>query len=256
MKNLKFLSIILILAYVLSACSGVPGSGGANQNDSDQQVTFTGTVESIGAGQWTISGQAVSVTGTTSVDASITVGDSVKVEAVIDGNGVIVALKIELSGDDGNSNDNNSNDNNSNDDNSNGNVNGNDNSSGDEREVIGTLEALTTGSLTINGVAYQIASFTEFKDNVAVGDLVKAHVIVNADGTFTLREIEKFNGSVNENSNTNANSNDNSNDNSNSNTNINANTNTNSNSNGNSNSNSNRNNNGNDNDDDDGNDND
>lgn len=240
MKNLKqykLLSLVLILAYALSACSGAPAgtAGGTNQNDQSQEVVFTGMVESIGGGQWTVSGQAVAVTGTTSVDANITVGDTVKVEAVIDQNGILTALKIEFSGDDDNSNDDNANDN----------VNGNDNSSGDEQEVIGTLEAMTTGSLTINGVAYQIASFTEFKDDIAVGDLVKAHVIVNADGTFTLREVEKFSGSDNENSNTNANSNDNGN------TNINANTNTNSNSNGNTDTNSNNNQNDNDNDDDD-----
>lgn len=213
LKNYKLFSLMLVLVYVLSACSGVPGSGGANVNDSDPVVTFAGVVESMGAGQWTISGQVVNVSGTTSVDANIAVGDTVKVEAVIDQGGVPTAVKIEFSGaddvnsnddngnddnaNDDNSNGDNSNDDNGNDDNTNGNTNGNDNSSGDDIEVIGMLEALTSASLTIDGVEYQIDSLTEFKGEIVVGDQVKAHVIVNADGTLTVREIEKFSGDDN-----------------------------------------------------------
>ena len=212
LKNYKLFSLILVLAYVLSACSGVPGSDGANVNDSDPVVTFAGVVESMGAGQWTISGQVVNVSGTTSVDANIAVGDTVKVEAVIDQGGVPTAVKIEFSGadnvnsnddngnddnaNDDNSNGDNSNDDNANDDNTNGNTNGNDNSS-DDIEVIGILEALTSTSLTIDGVEYQIDSFTEFKGEIVVGDQVKAHVIVNTDGTLTVREIERFSGDDN-----------------------------------------------------------
>ena len=211
LKNYKLLSILLALVYILSACSGVPASSSinANANDSDAVVTFAGVVESMGAGQWTISGQAVNVTGTTSVDANIAIGDTVKVEAVIDQGGVPTAVKIEFSGND----DVNSNNDNSNDDNSNGNTNGNDNSSDGESEVIGIVDAITTDSLTIDGVAYQIASFTEFKDEIVVGDQVKAHVIASADGSLTLREVEKFSGDDNTNgSDDNSNSNSNSND--------------------------------------------
>lgn len=121
-----------------------------------------------------------------------------------------------------NSNDDNSNGNvnaNSNS-NANGNANGNDNSntapSGPEQEFFGTVQAITKDSITINGVTYKLAGFTEFKGTIAPGDQVKIHVIVNADGTFTIREIEKTSGAgignTNSNSNVNSNSNGNSND--------------------------------------------
>ena len=217
MNRSMFFSILVVLAYVLSACSGaqaVPSSNSqSSQSGQVQEVVFTGTVDSMGGGEWTISGQAVSVDGTTAVDASIVVGSNVKVEARVDQAGKVAANRIELAGaddtnansNDANQNDSNANDNasnsndnqadnsnsaNSNDDNSNGN--GNDNSStGSEQEVSGIVEAITTDSITINGVVYMLADFTEFKDLIAMGDQVKIHVIVNADGTFTIREIER-----------------------------------------------------------------
>lgn len=215
-----FFSILVVLAYVLSACSGAQAVPSSNNNQSSQsgqvqEVVFTGTVDSMGGGEWTISGQAVSVDSTTAVDASIVVGSNVKVEARVDQAGKVAANRIELAGVDdanvnanandanqngSNANDNtsNSNDNqadnsnsaNSNDDNSNGNSNDN-SSTGSEQEVSGLVEAITTDSITINGVVYMLADFTEFKDLIAMGDQVKIHVIVNADGTFTIREIER-----------------------------------------------------------------
>jgi hypothetical protein len=60
-----------------------------------------------------------------------------------------------------------------------------------QNEIFGAVEALTINTITINGVTYNLAQSTEIKDIVAVGDQVKLHVIRNADGTFTVREIEK-----------------------------------------------------------------
>ena len=219
MNRSMFFSILVVLAYVLSACSGaqaVPSSNSqSSQTGQVQEVVFTGTVDSMGGGEWTISGQAVSVDSTTAVDASIVVGSNVKVEARVDQAGKVAANRIELAGaddanvnanaNDANQNDSNANDNtsnsndnqadnsnsaNSNDDNSNGNSNDN-SSTGSEQEVSGLVEAITTDSITINGVVYMLADFTEFKDLIAMGDQVKIHVIVNADGTFTIREIER-----------------------------------------------------------------
>ena len=102
---------------------------------------------------------------------------------------------VEDNGNSTNSTDANSNDNNGSD--------GNSNDSG--VEVVGVVEATTDDTITINGVTYQLASFTEFKDLIAVGDQVKIHVIVNADGTFTILEIEISTGDDNSND---ANSND------------------------------------------------
>lgn len=102
-----------------------------------------------------------------------------------------------------NENDDNGNDNG--DDNSNDNSN---DSSDDDLELHGVIEALTAESITINGVVYNLADFTEFKDVVSVGDQIKIHFIVNADGTFTIREIELSSGD-DDNANYNSNSNNN-----------------------------------------------
>lgn len=261
-KSNRFLVTVLLLgAYLLSACGGTL----PQQNDSQQgspagssqstEAVFTGTVEAKEGTVWLISGQQVNVDGSASIDPAIQVGDIVRVEAKVSADGAVVALKIEASSpDDGNANDDTSNDNagndnssNANDDNTNaddnsntandnGNTNDNSNSapSGAEQEAFGVVETITADSITINGVTYSIASFTEFKNLIAVGDQVKIHVVVNADGTFTIREIEKstgtgigddngnsnddnanFNGNSNDDDDSNDNSDDNSNGNSN-----------------------------------------
>jgi len=219
-------------AYILGACSGaLPAqndspqeSGGSSQSS---EAVFTGTVESMGGGHWLISGQQVNVDGSTSVDTNIQVGDVVKVEAIVQTDGSIAASKIESmsydgsnanTNDDGtNTNDNSNAGNDNDDDSSNSNSNSNSNDD-DEQEVYGVVEAMTDDSITIDGVTFVLAGFTEFNDVIAVGDTVKIHVIVGDDGTLTIREIEKatsigdengnFNGDDDDNGNSNGNSND------------------------------------------------
>lgn len=244
-NQFKFLALLVALAYVLSACTGALPATNANQGQDNQpqEVVFTGTVEAMGGGEWTISGQAVTVSGNTKVDAKIMVGTNVRVEAVVDQNGVVTAVSIETAGADdtnanANSNDDNGNDANGNDananantngddngnsnansngdDNGNSNANGNSNSNGNdsaltgtEKEVTGKVDAISSTSITIDGVAYDLSTKTEFKGAIAVGDTVKVHVVTSADGKQTIREIEKMSGTViGGNSNDNGNSND------------------------------------------------
>lgn len=232
-KSFRFLLSALILgAFLLSACgSAIPpqdDSPGGSAGTSSE-VVFTGTVQSMGGAQWLISGQSIELDGSTAVDTGIQVGDNVRVEANVSPDGVVLALKIEssLPDDDSNANDANSNDDNANvngddgnlndntngaDDNGNANANSNDGMD-DEDEVFGVVESITTDSITIGGVTYTIASFTEFNNIISVGDQVKIHVIVNADGTLSIREIEKSTAGDDDNSNSNGDdSNGNSND--------------------------------------------
>jgi len=214
-KSVRFtlLSVLVVGAYVLSACGGaVPQSSPSTTTDVAQKVqakeiAFTGIVEAMNGTQWVVSGKVVTLDPSTAMDSNIAVGDIVKVEGSVSADGVVVALTIESSSVDdnangGNANDGNvngnanvnSNDNTSNDDNSNS-ANGNANdSAGNGPEVFGIVEAVTADSVTVNGVTYQFASFTEIKDAIVVGDQVKIHVIVNADGIFTIREIERSDG--------------------------------------------------------------
>ncbi len=109
-----------------------------------------------------------------------------------------------------------------------------------EFEIVGTLESISGGTLTIAG---QTISFVnaELKSPLVVGALVKAHVS-NVNGVLVAREIELAFGDDDDgddNANGNANANANLNANSNSNANSNGNTNANTNANGNANSNAN-----------------
>ena len=58
------------------------------------------------------------------------------------------------------------------------------------------VEAITDTTITIGGITYTLTDFAEFNDLIAVGDQVKIHVIVNDDGTLTIREIEKVAGTT------------------------------------------------------------
>lgn len=230
-QSIRFtlMTVLLVGAFLLSACGGTlsqPATDNLAQKVLAKEVVFTGIIEAINGNQWIVSGQVVTVDPSTALDQNIAVGDIVKVEGSVWADGNVVAVKIESStvtddnANDANSNDananvndndnGNSNDDHSNDDNSNDN---NSNDAGDDAdEVFGVVEALTADSVTIGGVTYQFASFTEFKDAIAVGDQVKIHVIVNADGTFTIREIEKSDDLGDDNSNDDNANDDNSND--------------------------------------------
>src|SRR6185503_19867907 len=106
-------------------------------------------------------------------------------------NGPPAAGVVDDNGNTSNSNDVNSNDANSNDVNSNDVTSINANSNDLGIEIVGVVEAITDNTITINGVTYLMpAGFTEFKDLAAVGDQVKVQVIFNADGTFTILEVE------------------------------------------------------------------
>ena len=219
-NRFKLLSIVLVFAYLLSACSGAATQSAAPSGSGKPQgkeVAFTGIVEAIGAGEITVSGQVVALDARSVLDPNIKVGDIVKVEASVSDTGAVIALKVESSvADDttagqGNTNDNNTNADNTNADNTNGtNTNANDNSTpandntavndngsvvgGTGQEISGVVDAISADAVTIDGVTYQFGSFTELKDAIFVGDTVKLHVIVNADGSLTVREIEKSAG--------------------------------------------------------------
>jgi hypothetical protein len=213
----KVVSFLLVTTYLLAACGGtLPASMSAAQGPKVQAnvVAFTGVVEAISGSEWTVSGQKITLAPQAALDPNIVVGDDVKVEANVSADGAVVALKVEASRNDdvlatpsadasstpdpvstsspevrsipeaastprapmaqpGTAN---------------------------QNEVFGTVQALTADTVTVNGVTYSLSNATEFKDAIGAGDQVKLHVIVNADGTLTIREIEKAAASFDDNS--------------------------------------------------------
>ncbi len=155
-KRFLFVTVVLLAAYVLSACGSAPVASPAEQAAAKVNaslVAYTGTIESMNGDQWLVNGQSLTVAPAVVRDGPFQVGDTVKVEGNVNPDGSFTVSRVEAPsasdltelprlGDDNvnaNSNDDNSNDDNananSNDDNSNddnANANGNDDNSNDD----------------------------------------------------------------------------------------------------------------------------
>lgn len=194
------LSVVVLAALALNACSGVsvaPGSGFGFNDLSSTEIASTASVDSLLETATPDASSTPEVTETPDVSGTPEVTETPSVSETPNAN-----------------------------------------------EVVGVVTAMNLTTITVDGVVYNIAAFSEIKGAINVGDTVKLEFITNADGTLTVREVKVSSGDINENGNSNENGNDNGNDNGN----INSNENENGNVNSNENSNGNRNDNGNSND--------
>jgi hypothetical protein len=156
MKNLRFLTFVLILGtLILSACGAAaatathaPVTTGGSTKVNAMPVSFVGVVDSMAGDQWVISGTTVTVNEEIVRDGPFAIGDQVKVEGLVHPDGSFTILRVEAPAsqatatqppaladnsneaignantndantNDGNINDDNSNDSNTNDDNTN-----------------------------------------------------------------------------------------------------------------------------------------
>lgn len=136
-----------------------------------------GEVESIGPTQWVVSGKQLRIRRDSQIDPAARVDDRVIVLIEVDNNENLQALAIlrllqpeliatlvpatvvpEAQS--------------------------------DEIEIYGLVQAISPQAWQIAGRQVQIASATEIKDDISVGDFVKVHVLVAPDGSMTAREIE------------------------------------------------------------------
>ncbi|MHB8779713.1 MAG: DUF5666 domain-containing protein [Anaerolineales bacterium] len=173
------LTAMLVGAYggVASAASAGTGKGQASL------MEFTGVIEAIDGNQWTIGGQVITIDPTVLHNGPYKVGDTVKVEADVQADGSILITSVELPSiasdlfsasalSDP--------------------INGVlvfDNSG---TEVFGTVDSITTDTVVIGGLLFEIANGAEFKNQIKSGDFVKVHVSLNADGTMSITEIEAW----------------------------------------------------------------
>ncbi|MBT4309436.1 MAG: hypothetical protein HOD49_03390, partial [Anaerolineae bacterium] len=160
---------LIVASMLLSACGAAPTSGG---DDGAESVN-----------------ESVELDDNSNSDSDDDLGDNANDD---DSN----SNDDNDNDDDSNSNDDDSNDDdsNSNDDNdndSNSNDSHDDSSSSDnDLEYVGTLEVVGDGQVQIDGMVFDLANFSEIKGALETGTVVKVHLIVNDDGTFTIREIE------------------------------------------------------------------
>ena len=97
-KNFLFITVILLAAYMLSACGGVPssspGAEAAIKVDASL-IAYTGTVESMDGDQWVVNGRALTVDPAVINDGPFQVGDTVKVEGSVEQDGSFTVSRIE-----------------------------------------------------------------------------------------------------------------------------------------------------------------
>ena len=187
MKKLpRFLLFVLALGSMLiSACGAAPFEQAAGSKVQANTVAYTGVIEAINGDQWTVNGQILAVDPSIVRDGPFQVGDTVKVEAVVNLDGSLTVKSVEtpsaadLAA--------------SSPDPASGPTSepGQQNDSAGGTEVVGTVESVTADTIVIDGKTFTVTNATEFKDQIAAGDFVKIHIVVNADGTVTIAEIEK-----------------------------------------------------------------
>lgn len=160
-----------ILAALLEAVpSGVPQTAleeavqASRLTVTPTEVEFEGQVSAISATTWTVNGLAVQIAPQTEIAGSIQVGTPVKVHAWVDAKGVLTAREIQPHQEE--------------------------KEEGAEIELTGTVKSLSSGSMLIGGQQVAISGFTEIKDSLQEGDVVKVKAILAPDGSLTAVEIE------------------------------------------------------------------
>ncbi len=175
-RTLGLLPVVVLGAVFLGACAGGIPAGLPPDLEMSlaeagsgmlARVEFTGRVEAMAPEAWTVSGQAVGITAQTEILGTIAVGDQVNVEAEVGPDGVLMAREINPAP-------------------------GAEQSpqpAPDTFEFFGTIEAMAADSWTVSGQVVAITLETEIRGTFAVGDEVKVHALVEADGSFTAVEI-------------------------------------------------------------------
>src|SRR5690349_4257288 len=100
MKNTSrlLLFVLTITTVLLSACGGVVSTPAANSGSGKVEpipVAFIGVVDSIAGDQWVINGQTVTVSPDVLRDSPFRVGDSVKVEGVVNVDGSFMISRVD-----------------------------------------------------------------------------------------------------------------------------------------------------------------
>lgn len=135
------------------------------EDDDDEEVEIIGTVMSISDTTLVVDETEIALTADTVFEDEVAVGDMVKVEAYYDEDGILTAMKVELYEDD------------------------------DEDEyfkITGTVTSLTAEVLVVDETEIALTADTIFKDEIAVGDIVKVVVYYAEDGTLTAHKVELY----------------------------------------------------------------
>ncbi len=161
-------------AQIRAASQSSAQSQSQSQGSASAAQSWTGVVKSIAPNAWVVSDRTFSVTAQTEIKGNLVVGASVKVEYLVNADGSFTATQIQPEA---------------------GLQAGNtftlqfQHRTGQEFELYGAVESIGPMQWKVAGQSFAIASGTEIKGTIAVGDFVKVHLYDN-NGTLTAREIE------------------------------------------------------------------
>jgi len=202
----------LLFFYNWASAMGASASKQANNapRATSNQMVFTGVVQAMNGSQWTINDQVYAVDPSVIQYGTLAVGSPVKVQANVAQDGSITITSLgppnstmlgfnTAAGSTANG--------------SQPSVNGimpmttpksSDKNEQYENEITGTITAMSTSGITVNGKVYTLTTNSEIKSGLMVGDNVKLEFYAMPDGTFTVEEVrsaQSMNGNYNDNGN-------------------------------------------------------
>ena len=179
----RVLSLLALAGMTLAACAAPASAPGTESPAAPVTTTppvrtvesptgeaileLVGSVEQIMPAAWTLNGRVLAILPQTEIRGSIRVGDMVKAHAVVQPDGSLAAREIEPA------------------------------EAADpfalpgaEFDFTGAVEAMAIDQWTVAGTTFAVTSQTEVTGTFTIGDLVKVHLLVGADGSLVAREIE------------------------------------------------------------------
>ena len=162
MNTTKRLYIGFLASLVLTIALGALAPQALAQGAS-QKIEIVGNIQAAASGTITVNGLIVNISGA-EIKTALTVGRLVKVEGFLFEDGAIRAYEVDAAELDDDR---------------------------DQLEIVGVLEAITAGQMTVAGVVFDV-SRAEVTRGLAVGDLVKVHASQSTTGQWVAREVERF----------------------------------------------------------------
>jgi hypothetical protein len=167
-----------LVAREIARAAGAPGvqSTPIATPAAGQEIEFFGSVVDIASDAWLVGDQTVAITSATEIKGTISIGDSVKVHALVQPDLSLTAREIEpateddlLSG-------------------------GDDSGDTEDVELKGIVEKIEGDEWTVASVTFIVPAGTEIDSPVQVGDTVEIHAIWSAEGVLTAIRVHLEDG--------------------------------------------------------------
>jgi len=137
------------------------------------EIEFVGQVVTIAADAWTVDDQIVAVTSDTEINGTISVGDLVKVHALVGPDLSLTAREIEPASQED--------------------ALGDDDEQDDDEEDLefkGIVEEINGEDWTVSGVHFLVPATLQFEGAIVVGDFVEIHAAWSTDGILTAIRVQ------------------------------------------------------------------